>query len=248
METDGILDTYCQQMSAGPKIKQLTPEETEAYFSEYEQVCQDLDGDPENKTLNKRKAELTRLITTSCLPYVLRLARNYTRTNDDKELMLELLAEGNVGLCLAVTKFDWRRGVPFHSYAANWIKANYQPVMLSHRNMVKNSGKHSVYLDGFSPGQRLPDILQEEPSVDEPTQDAMRVEQIRIVREQLRNLPAVEQAVLRLCEGFNADKSFKFTQIGRMFGVGFSSSVGKSYYSEASSSIAEALLSNSINS
>lgn len=242
MKEKSILDIYCQEMSKVGRPYRLTVEQTKAYFTEYENVCQALDTceEGEKRKFSERKRKLIELISTSCLPYVLRLAQNYTRGTDDKELLLELLAEGNVGLCLAVAKYDWRRGVPFHNYASFWIKANYQSIIKAHQNMVKNSdASMSVYIDGIGEGQRLPEELQE--SVDDHGLDVERSETLEEIRAEIKNTRVIPQMVFRLCEGFAFGRDFKFSNIRRMFGVGFSASVGKRYHSEASSSISEGI-------
>lgn len=243
-----ILDIYCEQMSRSGTSKQLSPAETQAYFTSFEEACQELEacsGEEREKAL-KKKAKLIEKITTSCLAYVLRLANNYTKGSDDKELLLELLAEGNVGLCIAVNKYDYRRGVPFHNYASNWIKANYQNVIKANKRLVKNSDTTSVYYQGFDEGQRLPDALHE--TVEDHSGDVEKAQTIASVRKHLEKVDPLSQLVYRLCRGFVAERDFKYTQVGKMFGEGFSAGVCKKHYEVASGEISMALVSSSTNS
>ena len=60
-----------------------------------------------------------RLITAN-LRLVVKLAREYGRLSPN---LLDLVQEGNLGLSMALTKYDPSRGVRFSSYAAWWIRA-----------------------------------------------------------------------------------------------------------------------------
>jgi RNA polymerase sigma-32 factor len=54
------------------------------------------------------------------LRLVVKLAREYGRLQAS---LLDLVQEGNLGLAMALTKYDPHRGVRFSSYAAWWIRA-----------------------------------------------------------------------------------------------------------------------------
>jgi RNA polymerase sigma-32 factor len=59
-------------------------------------------------------------LITSNLRLVVKLARDYGRLHPS---LLDLVQEGNLGLAMALTKYDPNRGVKFSSYAAWWIRA-----------------------------------------------------------------------------------------------------------------------------
>ena len=241
-----ILDIYCQQMSRGTPPRQLTKSETEEYFTRYENLCQLTDGiDDPNPADVKAKKEVAGKIVTSCLPYVLKLAQNYSKNTDDKELLLELLAEGNVGLCIAVDKYDKSRGVPFHIYASHWIKANYHSIRKTRFNMVKNSEvASSTYIDEFGSNADLDYV---ESHVKSATQYAVieENENVKGLQTALKRLEPHEQMVLRL--GFELKNSaIKFSVMTRMFGKGFAPNVSSDIYYQSRRFIERVLRNSSI--
>src|SRR3954465_9727756 len=59
-------------------------------------------------------------LITANLRLVVKLARDYGRMHPS---LLDLIQEGNLGLAMALRKYDPNRGVKFSSYAAWWIRA-----------------------------------------------------------------------------------------------------------------------------
>ncbi len=76
-----------------------------------------------------RKALLTKVVqrgeraTEQFINCNLRLVVSIAKRYQSSELpLLDLVQEGNLGLMHAVSKFDWRRGFKFSTYATWWIK------------------------------------------------------------------------------------------------------------------------------
>jgi RNA polymerase sigma-32 factor len=51
--------------------------------------------------------------------------------------LMDLIQEGNIGLCRGVDKFDPSRGVPLANYAADWIRAFMLRYILNNARLVK---------------------------------------------------------------------------------------------------------------
>lgn len=70
------------------------------------------------------------------LRFVVSVAKRYSNILIKSTLTLEdLVSEGNVGLCIAATKFDYKSGNKFISYAVWWIRQNMITLI---QNNVKN--------------------------------------------------------------------------------------------------------------
>lgn len=73
-------------------------------------------------------------LITSNLRYVVKVASEYRHYGLK---MLDLIQEGNIGLMMAVRKFNPYKGVRLISYAAWWIRAYIQNYILSAWSLVK---------------------------------------------------------------------------------------------------------------
>ena len=78
--------------------------------------------------------EAARRLVASHLRLVVKIARGYDGYGFP---LADLIAEGNVGLVQALTKFDPERGFRFATYAMWWIKAAIQEHILHNWSLVK---------------------------------------------------------------------------------------------------------------
>jgi RNA polymerase sigma-32 factor len=86
------------------------------------------------KYREKGDIEAAHKLITSNLRFVVKIALEY----ENYGLKLpDLIQEGNVGLMMAVKKFDPRRGYRFISYAVWWIKAYIQNFIIKSWSLVK---------------------------------------------------------------------------------------------------------------
>ncbi len=82
----------------------------------------------------EKNLESAHTLITSNLRYVVKVASDYRRYGLK---MLDLIQEGNIGLMMAVRKFNPYKGVRLISYAVWWIRAYIQNYILSAWSLVK---------------------------------------------------------------------------------------------------------------
>ena len=99
--SDDNLKEYIKKISA---YKNLTIEEEQDYAKQAK----------EGSKIAKQK------LTEANLKLVVSIARKVIHTS--KLPMIDLIQEGNIGLMVAVDKFNWKFGYRFATYAAWWIK------------------------------------------------------------------------------------------------------------------------------
>lgn len=89
-----------------------TPAEERQLFTAYQQ-CKD----------PKQQIKFRQKIAEGYLRFVIKEALKKTK---DEELLQDLIAAGNLGLMVAIDKFDITRGVKFLTYGAHWIRVHIQ--------------------------------------------------------------------------------------------------------------------------
>jgi RNA polymerase sigma-32 factor len=112
-------DTFEQYMSEVKRIPLLSREQEDQLTSQFAQH-----GDP----------ALAHRLVVSNLRFVVRIANEY-RGYGLK--LIDLVQEGNLGLMIAVQKFDHSRGYRLISYAVWWIRAYIQAYVMRSVSMVK---------------------------------------------------------------------------------------------------------------
>lgn len=86
------------------------------------------------RLFEEKSLESAHTLITSNLRYVVKVASEYRHYGLK---MLDLIQEGNVGLMMAVRKFNPYKGVRLISYAVWWIRAYIQNYILSAWSLVK---------------------------------------------------------------------------------------------------------------
>ena len=102
-----LLDIYYKSLS---KVDILPRKEEDSLLKEYHDYG----------TSESRKQELKRRILESNLRLVFSMAKTMW-DRKDPELLAELIANGNVGLVLALDKFNPAYGTRFCTYAGHWV-------------------------------------------------------------------------------------------------------------------------------
>jgi len=86
------------------------------------------------KFFEEKDLEAAHTLITSNLRYVVKVASEYRHYSLK---MLDLIQEGNIGLMMAVRKFNPYKGVRLISYAVWWIRAYIQNFIVSTWSLVK---------------------------------------------------------------------------------------------------------------
>jgi len=86
------------------------------------------------KLFEEKNLESAHTLITSNLRFVVKIASEYRHYGLK---MLDLIQEGNIGLMMAVRKYNPYKGVRLISYAVWWIKAYIQNYILSAWSLVK---------------------------------------------------------------------------------------------------------------
>jgi len=105
---DRIASQYYREVGLLPN---QTPERERTTFAAYRAAC-----DSGNKT---KATRLRHEIACGYVKFVMQRAHRRTKNRD---LRLDLIAEGNIGLMVAIDKFDNTYGTRFLTYAAPWIE------------------------------------------------------------------------------------------------------------------------------
>lgn len=113
---DEILHQYIQQIS---KFPILTQEKEEELFNLY---------------IDKGDRRAGQAIVLSHLRLVVKIAMQYKNFGLN---MMDLIAEGNLGVMIALKKFDRTKKARFATYAGLWIKAKMQEFILKSWSLVK---------------------------------------------------------------------------------------------------------------
>ena len=111
-----VLTQYIQKVSSFPM---LTQEEEEKLFNLY---------------IDNGDQKAGQAIVLSHLRLVVKIAMQYKNFGMN---MMDIIAEGNVGLMIALQKFDRTKKARFSTYAGLWVKAKVQEFILKSWSMIK---------------------------------------------------------------------------------------------------------------
>ena len=111
-----LLNAYIRQISQFPLLSQA---EEERLFDLY---------------IDKKDQKAGQAIVMSHLRLVVKIAMQYRKFGLN---MMDVIAEGNVGLLTALQKFDRTKKARFSTYASLWVKAKVQEFILKSWNVVK---------------------------------------------------------------------------------------------------------------
>ena len=117
--TSIVEQTYFTEIK---KFPLLSPqEEYELAVNYYERKCLDS----------------ARKLIVSNLRFVVRIAHGYKHLVNDHVKIMDFIQEGNIGLMMAVKKYNPYKNVKFISYAVYWIKSYIQEYIFNNWNIIK---------------------------------------------------------------------------------------------------------------
>ena len=127
-----LLDMYYQALS---RVTILTRAEEDSALKEYH----------EDTTSRERKQQLKSSILESNLRLVFSMAKGMW-DKKDPDLLADLIANGNIGLILALDKFNPNYGTRFCTYAGHWVLMTMRK---SYKGLVRTpSGKPPAVIAG----------------------------------------------------------------------------------------------------
>ncbi len=165
-ESDDLLDAYLRDVH---KVPLLTPEQEVQLARRVEQ------DDPAAREQ----------LTQANLRLVISIAQHYRNQGLS---LLDLIQEGNLGLMLAVEKFDHRRGFRFSTYAKWWIRHGVTRALSDYGRTIRISSRTGAVLRKFAQVHRqLGQQLCREPLLSEIAA-AMQLPTARVRELQLLSL------------------------------------------------------------
>jgi RNA polymerase sigma-32 factor len=97
-------------------------------------------------------------VICSNLRFVVKIAREYKRFYEGT---MDLVQEGNIGLMLALTKYEFSHGTKFITYAVHWVRAKIQHFLAGTKSIVK-MGTTKLQRKVFGSLQKLHSGMKEE--------------------------------------------------------------------------------------
>jgi len=123
IETNQLIQSAEETERIGEESLLETPDAVQIYLKEIGKTSL-LTGDEEKelaKRAEKGDEEARQRLIKANLRLVVSIAKRYARRSPQLSI-LDLTQEGNIGLARAVSKFDYRRGFKFSTYATWWIR------------------------------------------------------------------------------------------------------------------------------
>ncbi|ABB33072.1 RNA polymerase, sigma 32 subunit, RpoH [Geobacter metallireducens RCH3] len=114
-----VADSFTLYLAEIRKFPVLTPEEEHLYAVKF---------------YEEKDLEAAHRLITANLRFVVKVAAEYKSYGMK---MLDLIQEGNIGLMMAVRKFDPHKGIRLISYAVWWIRAYIQNYIISAWSLLK---------------------------------------------------------------------------------------------------------------
>ncbi len=136
-ESEGAVGLYLREISA---LKRLSEEEELDLWKKLEQYNKqkaDLKEDDDEKaiaSIENRINFVSNQLVKSNLRLVVSMAKRYCSSGIP---FIDLIDEGNIGLIESISRFDYKKGFKFSTYAAWWIKQSITKAVASKRDVIR---------------------------------------------------------------------------------------------------------------
>ncbi|POR05641.1 RNA polymerase subunit sigma-70 [Alkalispirochaeta sphaeroplastigenens] len=123
-----------------------------------------------SRRIEQGDAEAKRILVEHNLRLVVKIAKAYV-THDTS--LLDLIQDGNLGLLKAASRFDYRKGVRFSTYASWWIKQSLSRSLANRRRTIRLPHRKEDVLKRIQRAYNyLNQHLMRTPSVEEIAREA----------------------------------------------------------------------------
>ncbi len=187
--------------------------------------------------LNNKSTISFNKIIQSYLRLVASIVDKYYKNKFNISIM-DLISSGNVGLLIALRKFDLTKGVKFATYAHWWIISKIQEFISSNISIVKQNQKntHQTLFTSNKSESILPDISLDQKAyensdvtiLDTLSSNEINQEEFMIYEEEQRRNQALINSIWKTLKDrekyivyhrFIAEKKKTFSEIGEEFGI-----------------------------
>ncbi len=134
-ESKGAIGLYLREIST---LRRLTEEEELALWKELEELNKQKANSKDNeealKKIENRINLTSNKLVKSNLRLVVSMAKRYCSSGIP---FIDLIDEGNIGLIESISRYDYKKGFKFSTYAAWWIKQSITKAVASKRDVIR---------------------------------------------------------------------------------------------------------------
>lgn len=121
-----LLSYYFEELSNFPL---LTKEQEKEFFKKYNETDDSI-----------KKSEIKKILIESNLKLVINIAKQYINKKNSS-IFEDLIEEGNIGLLVAIDKYDYTKNARFATYASYWIKHYIKSYLYKNTTLIKFSDR-----------------------------------------------------------------------------------------------------------
>ncbi len=136
-EDEGAIGLYLREISS---LKRLSEEEELELWKKLEEYnkqktsLKDSDDEVAIKKLDNKINFVSNKLVKSNLRLVVSMAKRYYNSGIP---FIDLIDEGNIGLIESISRYDYKKGFKFSTYAAWWIKQSITKAVASKRDVIR---------------------------------------------------------------------------------------------------------------